>query len=92
MTLKMYDNDNDWVIAESPEDATKVYIEAMGDPGLREDEWGWRELPPEKSLKLWTDPDGTVSCPDEPGATLVSSTVTELIVKLGRHYVGSRDC
>ncbi len=91
MTLKMYHDGHDWVIAESPEDATKVYIAAIGDPGLEDDEWTWHELPPEKSLKFWTDSDGAISEPSEPGAALVSSTVAELIAKFGRSYVGGMD-
>jgi hypothetical protein len=91
MTLKMYDDGHDWVIAENPEDAMKVYSEAIGSPVESEDEWCWEELPPEKSLKFWMDAAGNVSEPGVRGATLVSSTVTELIAKFGRSYVGSRD-
>ena len=92
MTLRMYFNDNDWVIAESPEEATKLYIAHCGDPGIRDDEWGWVELPLDKVQKLWVTSDGTISAPGEgDGAVLVSMTVAEEIEKFGRGYVGSLD-
>ena len=44
MTLKIYHNGNDWVVAESPEDAEKVYGTWSGEPTDEDEAGEWEPI------------------------------------------------
>ncbi len=91
MSLHMYCDDYEWVIAASKGDATKVWIEAIsGVPVIdKPDEERWQELPPDGMTKMWCDASGK---PCEIGeGTLVDMTNREWCEKHGRGYIGTTE-
>jgi len=90
--LAMFTNGTDTVIARDTDDAWVVWSEQIGED--RDDydgEWSWEAVPGDKAIKAWLDPDGTVGCPDDDGAELVSKTVDEWITHLGRGFAWSTE-
>lgn len=81
--LGVYRNDViDWVIAESPEDATRVWEECMGDTWENctgDDPPEWVRLPDDHALRI--DNDGTI----------VEKTCAEWVREQGRGFLGSTE-
>ena len=87
--LHLYDNDCDWVIAESPEHATQLYAEFCGPGSPTLDEHAWDEAPPDKVFEVWLDDSGR---PTEKGSgTLTPHAAEEWCRLLGAGYVGSTE-
>lgn len=84
MSLHMFREETDTVIAESPEDAAKVWAEQCGD--YREARDGddpvecWGQIPDDKPV--------TLSYPEEVAATM---TAAEWCAKDGRGFWGSTE-
>ena len=56
MTMRVYRNEVvDWVVAESPEDASKAWEETCGDTYSVEDNGEWEAEPDDKLLKVEDD-------------------------------------
>lgn len=89
MALKFYDNDCDWVIAESPDDASKIMHETLGADGCDPEDWD--EKKPDATVKVWCDAEGNPAEPGEPANKVIARTAAEWIERLGRGYVGSTE-
>lgn len=76
--LRVYDNDNDWVVAESGADAEAVMHEQTG-ATFEDGEVEWEALPVDKPLTMH----------DENGPT-VTLTCAQWAAK-GRAYLGSEN-
>ncbi len=83
--LKVYFNDNDWVVASSEEDAWAVWCENTGEKREDfEDDFSFDPLPDTHVLSMgWDEGD------DEPA--LLTMTCQEWTVKCGRGFLGSWD-
>lgn len=105
MTLSFWNNGNDTVIAESAEDAAKVWEETFG--GSWEEfvqneesdaEWELENLPERLTLNLEEEDDARKIAPDgaeiehgHHGYWMVKATRQQWIDKLGRSFFGSDD-
>lgn len=81
--LKVWHDDDEWVIAESPADAQVVWEEEMGekpDPTFLPEE-RWRALPDDKLLKMWIGDPSDVE----------ERTCAEWVKLRGRCYLGGSD-
>ena len=76
--LKLFHNDCDWVVAESPEDAMGVWAKSIGD--VREDY-------PDMEWEPWGD-DRPLTIDDD--GTKITLTGAEWAAK-GRAYIGSTE-
>lgn len=80
MTLKVYENDvTEWVIAESPEDATRIIEEQMGFAHDDPPEWAECDLD-----RVWTLEEGPTGVP-------ISKTFREWIASEGRGFLGTTE-
>ena len=76
--LSVYRNDViDWVVAESPEDATRVWREHRGDTSG--DSPSWERLPDASVLRL------------NDGGGVVEKTCAEWASEVGRGFLGSTE-
>jgi hypothetical protein len=50
--LRIYHNDNDWCVADSPEAATKLSLDSLGGTTADFDEFVWQELPAGQQLTI----------------------------------------
>jgi len=90
--LAMFTNGTDTVIARDTDDAWTVWSDHTGeDRGDYEDEWSWESVPGDEAIKAWLESDGLIGCPEDDGAELVSKTVDEWIVHLGRGFAWSTE-
>lgn len=83
--LKLYWNDTDWVIAESPEEAVELWLTFCGykdaDREQCRDEAG--------EFEEWAKP--TIKWQDDEDEPHYEITVADLIAKLGKGYAGSTE-
>jgi hypothetical protein len=81
-TLTCYaDDGTDWVIAHSPEDASAIWEEHVGEPHSDEEHGPWRPCDPDKSL--------TVDLDDGRGGR--TQTFREWIAECGRGFFCSEN-
>lgn len=86
MSLRMYTDTTDTIIAESPEDAMAIWAELYGMQyteltGCTGDDWD--EVPGDKP---WT-----LSFPDEPGRPSETRSALEWVLAEGRCHLGSTE-
>jgi hypothetical protein len=87
MSLHVFFNEQEWVIANDKEDALTVWYEQIGEKREDyEDEIEWQELADEQTLKLFDETD-----PETNGKTPTEKTAKEWTEVFGRGLLGSTE-
>lgn len=89
--LHVWTTGEDWVVAESAQDATQCMCEQLGcEPEeFDAEEHEWRRLDDAAILSVWCDPDGDIACHGEDGCGPVERSVTDWIKREGRGFLAT---
>lgn len=86
MTLHVFTDDADTVIATDIIDASIVWSEQMG--GEPEDhEVEWDQIPPDQEITIWCDSDGEPGDPGECGTEQLTKTAAQWAIDRGRGFL-----
>lgn len=91
--LQMFDNGDDMVIATSPEEATRIMCEHLGEriSDYESATADWRVKRHDTAVCIWLDTAGNISAPGEPGAHMKTAPVADWISRFGNGFYASRN-
>jgi len=90
--LRVWDNGNDWVIAESAEEAFAEMEKHIGDGLDPEEHKAFEPCEPADVHRYWINERGDgIAEEGDDGADVVRLTNAEACAKFGKGYLGSRD-